>query len=103
MFNNCVPETNGETNFFEHIKKNVSIIFDVGCQASTFLDFKGEVHYFDPVPEFIETLINTPNKNTKSKFNKFGLGNATKILDFYTNYQSFYDRTLSCGKSDNAK
>ena len=80
----------------------MSIIFDVGCQASTFLDFKGEVHYFDPVPEFIETLINTPNKNTKSKLNKFGLGNETKSLDFYPKYQSFYDRTLSCGKSDNA-
>lgn len=37
------------------VKKNV--IFDVGCRSdSEFVNFHGEVHYFDPVNEFIVDL-----------------------------------------------
>ncbi len=33
------------------------MIFDVGCRSdSDYIDFTGEVHYFDPVNEFIENL-----------------------------------------------
>lgn len=36
----------------------------------------------------------------KSYFNSFGLGNDSKEMYYYPAYQSFYDRTVSCGKSD---
>ena len=60
MFNNCNSITKGEKLFYDKIKKNISVIFDIGCrQDSEFLDFEGECHYFDPVKEFIENLTNS--------------------------------------------
>lgn len=57
MFNNDDPETNGEKWFYETIKDEISVIFDVGCRTDTlFYDFKGEVHFFDPVVDFITQL-----------------------------------------------
>ena len=44
------------------------------------MNFEGEVHYFEPVQEFIEALSAQPNKNRKSVFNNFGLGNENKEL-----------------------
>jgi len=103
MFNNCIPSTNGENRFFNNIKDKIKIIFDVGCRSdSEFLHFKGEVHYFDPVSEFIENLKKQPNSNKTSYFNTFGLGNQTKETYYYPKYQSFYDRIISCRVSDNS-
>lgn len=103
MFNNCNSSTNGEHRFFNKIKDNINIIFDVGCRSdSEFLHFKGEVHYFDPVSEFIENLKKQPNSNKTSYFNTFGLGNETKETYYYPKYQSFYDRIISCRVSDNS-
>ena len=102
-FNNCDPKTNGETLFFSHIKDHIRTIFDIGCRSdSEFTEFDGEVHYFDPMNEFIENLSSQPNRNSVSKFNNFGLGNETKDLYYYPNYQSFYDRIPSCHASDDA-
>ena len=57
MFNNCDSNTNGEEYFFSHIKNNIKTIFDIGCRSdSEFINFQGEVHYFDPVSEFIQNL-----------------------------------------------
>ena len=57
VFNNCDSKTNGEARFFAQIKDNISVIFDVGCRSeSEYVDFKGDVHYFDPVDYFIENL-----------------------------------------------
>ena len=57
MFNNDNPETNGEKKFYNYIKNDIKLIFDVGCRTDTeFLNFNGEVHYFDPVKEFIDNL-----------------------------------------------
>ena len=96
MFNNCNPKTNGEYDFFLSIKQNINVIFDVGCRVdSEFLEFEGEVHYFDPVYEFIFNLKKQPNRNKLSKFNHFGLGNDNKSLYYYPKYQSFYDRINS--------
>ena len=100
MFNNCDYNTNGECAFFERIKANVSVIFDVGCQSSHFTSFVGEVHYFDPVSHFIDDLENQSNSNKLSFFNKFGLGSENKELYYYPAYQSFYDRINSCKISD---
>ena len=103
MFNNCNSKTNGEEKFFMDIKDNINIIFDVGCRSdSEFINFSGEVHYFDPVESFVEKLKNKKNINKKSYFNNFGLGNENKELYYYPKYQSFYDRINSCAFSDDS-
>ena len=100
-FNDCNSKTNGEERFFHSIKENIRVIFDVGCRTdSEFLKFNGEVHYFDPVNEFIEHLSKEPNTNSASFFNNFGLGNETKELFYYPRFQSFYDRVNSRQVSD---
>jgi FkbM family methyltransferase len=103
MFNNCDPKSNGEERFFSNIKDNINIIFDVGCRSdSEFINFRGEVHYFDPVNEFLEQLKNQTNLNKISHFNNFGLGNENSQIYYYPKYQSFYDRTTSCNLSDSS-
>ena len=85
-FNNCDPKTNGEEQFFTSIKDHIHTIFDIGCrQDSEFISFNGEVHYFDPVSEFIENLSHQPNENRVSHFNRFGLGNETTQTYYYLN------------------
>ena len=79
----------------------IYIIFDVGCSSdSEFINFSGEVHYFDPAESFVEKLKNQKNINKKSYFNNFGLGNENNEIYYYPRYESFYDRTKSCGISD---
>jgi FkbM family methyltransferase len=103
MFDNCNSKTNGEELFFNNIKDSIDVIFDVGCRSeSEYLHFKGEVHYFDPVAKHIEDLKTQTNVNRISYFNAFGLGNETKETYYYPRYESFYDRTRSCGASDEA-
>ena len=103
MFNNCNSRTNGEYKFFMDIKDNIDIIFDVGCRSdSEFIYFNGEVHYFDPVDDFIEQLKSKENFNKKSYFNNFGLGSENNQLYYYPKYQSFYNRINSCKISDDS-
>jgi FkbM family methyltransferase len=103
MYNNCDSNTNGEYKFFMDIKNNINCIFDVGCRSdSEFINFTGEVHYFDPVNEFIEELKKNKNVNKTSYFNNFGLGEENKQIYYYPNFQSFYDRINSCSFSDDA-
>ena len=101
MFNNDNPNMNGEYNFFYQIKDNINVIFDVGCRSdSFFINFNGEVHYFDPVDTFIESLKKQKNLNKIAYFNNFGLGEENKEIYYYPKYQSFYDRINSCKISD---
>ena len=101
MFGNCDSKTNGEQLFFNQIKDKIETIFDVGCRSDTeFLDFQGEVHYFDPMTDFISKLSKMENKNKKSFFNNFGLSTESKTLYYYPKYQSFHDRKISCSSSD---
>ena len=103
MFGNCDAKSNGEEKFFLHIKDKINIIFDVGCRTdSEFVNFSGEVHYFDPVSEFIEKLKFIQNSNKASYFNNFGLGNKNETIYYYPSYQSFYDRIKSCTHSDDS-
>jgi FkbM family methyltransferase len=103
MFYNYDSKTNGEENFFIHIKDNINVVFDVGCRSeSEFINFSGEVHYFDPMESFVEKLKIQTNINKKSYFNNFGLGNENKELYYYPIYQSFYNRTNSCGFNDDS-
>jgi FkbM family methyltransferase len=101
MFNNCDFKTNGEEWFYNEIKEKITTIFDVGCrEESLFTDFHGEVHYFDPVESFINTLSSKQNSNKKSYFNTFGLGEEDKEIYYFPKYQSFYDRVVSCNESE---
>ena len=101
MFNDCNSKTNGEEKFFLHIKDKINNIFDVGCRSdSEFTIFSGDVHYFDPVNEFIEKLKLIKNENKTSYYNNFGLGNENTKLYYFPKYQSFYDRVNSCRISD---
>jgi len=101
MFNNCDSNSNGEFLFYNNIKSKINIIFDVGCRTdSLFVDFIGEVHYFDPVPEFIKQISTIQNKNKLSYYNNFGLGNENVDKFYYPKYQSFYNRTISCNVND---
>lgn len=103
MFNNCNSKLNGEYKFYLKIKDKINIIFDVGCRSdSEFISFSGEVHYFDPMIEFIEKLKKNKIVNKTSYFNNFGLGEDNKEIYYYPKYQSFYDRIQSCSVSDNA-
>ena len=103
IFNNCNSQTNGELKFFMDIKDKINIIFDVGCRSdSEYLNFKGEVHYFDPVTEFVINLKNKNNINKSSYFNNFGLGNENNQIFYYPKYESFYDRINSCKISDDS-
>ena len=101
MFNNCNSKTNGEHRFFMYIQNKINVIFDVGCRSdSEFINFSGEVHYFDPIHEFIEQLKKQKNANKISYFNNFGLGNENNQFYYYPKYESFYDRIASCHISD---
>ena len=84
MFNNCDSQTNGELKFFSSIKDRIQVVFDVGCRSdSEFINFTGDVHYFDPVNEFIEKLKIQKISNKSSYFNNFGLGEETKEIYYY--------------------
>jgi FkbM family methyltransferase len=85
------------------IKEKINVIFDVGSRSdSEFVNFHGEVHYFDPVNEFIVDLKNKKNLNKIAYFNNFGLGDEDKTSYYYPKYQSFYDRINSCHFSDDS-
>ena len=101
MFNNCDSKTNGEILFYNLIKKNINTIFDVGSRNdSDYLNFIGEVHYFEPMSIFLYQLKSKKTYNSKSFYNNFGLSNETKDLYYYPKYQSFYNRINSCHISD---
>jgi FkbM family methyltransferase len=101
MFNNADFKTNGEYYFYNLIKNRITTIFDIGCNNhSLFTDFEGIVHYFDPVESFIEGLKSQPNKNSKSFFNIYGLGDNFELAYYYPRYESFINRTISCKDDD---
>jgi len=103
MKNTCYYIGEEEERFFDTIKDSTEIVFDVGCRNDTlFNKFSGEVHYFDPVKEFIDDLKTQPNINSKSYFNIFGLSVENKDMFYYPKYESFHDRFVSCGTSDDA-
>lgn len=69
-FNKKNPNNNGEYLFYKTDCNDFNIIFDVGCRTdSIYLDFSGEVHYFDPDSNFIKTISSMKNFNQKCYFN----------------------------------
>jgi FkbM family methyltransferase len=99
MFNNFNPEQNGELFFINKIKNEIEIIFDIGAADTIYLNIDKEIHYFEPVPSFLEKLKKQENRNKKSIFNNFGLSDSEEILTYYTTHQSFVDRSVSQGHS----
>lgn len=99
-FSNCNSETNGEKLFWETNKDKFNVVFDVGCRKdSLFYNWNGEVHYFDPVKEFVDQLSNNVS-NKKSFLNSFGLSDKNEIIPYYPAYDSFFNRMVSCKKDD---
>ena len=101
--NNCDSDSNGERWFYEtFVSKRDGIIFDVGSRSdSLFCKYSGEVHYFEPVTEFINILKSTLN-NGKSILNNFGLSDKNETITYYRDAQSFVLRDKSCSKFNNA-
>tara|TARA_R100000008_G_scaffold84529_1_gene72153 strand:- start:442 stop:1191 length:750 start_codon:yes stop_codon:yes gene_type:complete len=63
--------------FYNHIKDSINTIYDVGASDnSIYLEFLGEVHYFEPTDR-LEALKLKENKNEKSYFLNYGLSNTT--------------------------
>ena len=104
MFNNTNCNTNGELFFYNSIKNNINIIFDVGCKDdSIFLDFNKEVHYFDPNLDNIDSLSSINNNNSKSYFNNFGLSDNNEDIFYYPHYDSFINRTKTLNFNNDNK
>lgn len=102
-FNNCDSANNGEDRFFYTHQHEFKVIFDVGSRFdSTFQRSTGEVHYFEPVEQFLNQLKAKPSANSKAVYNPFGLSDTNATLYYYPRYQSFLDRTTSCHVSDDA-
>jgi hypothetical protein len=70
-----------ESDYFNKIKEDCDVIFDIGSSYSPYVDFEKEVHYFDPQPSVIELLKETPKINTKSVYNCFGFRDYSRIDD----------------------
>jgi FkbM family methyltransferase len=94
----------GEDDFFSYIKDTCKTIFDVGCFAGTYENGDRavnvfthledvDVHYFDPVPEFINEVSKQVKNRDRSYLNKFGLSNKTGELPYYTEVMSFVERS----------
>lgn len=105
MFNNCDSETNGELLYYDSIKDRIDIIFDVGCRTDTlFYTFKGTVHYFDPMDDYI-TVLKNRFREIKPQgdyiLNSVGLGDEKAIIPYYKTYESFYNRSITLGGNVN--
>lgn len=94
----CILES--EVNFFNKITDKVEVIFDVGAyNDSPYVQTGGEVHYFEPYPQYISELQQLPNNNEKSFFNCFGLSDDNTFFDFWPSTYSFVQRPHSTGNS----
>jgi FkbM family methyltransferase len=93
-----MPIQKEEILFYETIKDNCSIIFDIGCREDTDYISLSEnkiFHYFEPNPNsYLVCSENLKsNKNNIVYLNNFGIGKQTKKMDYYPDGQSFFRRT----------
>jgi len=86
-----------EIDFFKKIKNECEIIFDVGCREDiSYIEASDgkTFHMFEPNVEFFHNcekkIINI--SNNKIYLNNFGLSNKTGMMDYWTEYQSFFCR-----------
>lgn len=98
----CNSSVNGELRLMLSLPVGM-IIFDVGCRDnSIFKAYAGEVHYFDPVSGFIDKLVEQPTSNTACFFNEIGLSDKEETIAYFPRYESFFNRTASCGGDDSS-
>ena len=101
---NSAYNGDGEDDFFNYIKPTCKTIFDVGCFAGTYDNgapavnvftqlSNVDVHYFDPVPEFIDGVSKQIKNKKRSFLNKCGLSNTTGELPYYSEVMSFVERS----------
>jgi len=87
----------GELQFFDTIKDECNIIFDVGCRED--VDYilthpQAEYHLFEPNPIFVKNILEKiPLRDTNVRVNPFGLGRETRTAKYYPDSQSFIKRT----------
>jgi FkbM family methyltransferase len=84
-----------ELNYFNSIKNNCYIIFDVGSSNHSifFEESEKEVHYFEPYSVAYNQLPELV-KNKKYFLNNFGLSDKVDVLPLYQE-GSLYNRNLS--------
>lgn len=100
----CFPQT--EVQFFNLIKENVEVIFDIGCRddidyIKLSSDKSRQFHLFDPDPVFIancqkqiESLGDLDSDIENCIYlNAFGIGAEEGEMVYYPNTQSFVFRT----------
>lgn len=86
--------TSGEYFFFDRIKDDCNVIFDIGVRDDVhYVSLKqdGEFHLFEPNTEFYKSLLTNLNPYMSPKIisNNFGLGSITETITYYHNTQSF--------------
>lgn len=85
-----------EEDYFEKIKDNCNVIFDVGVgDFSVFFNKESyEVHYFEPFSTAFNKLKDFTISNKKFYLNNFGLGDKNEVLPYYEE-GSLYNRNLT--------
>jgi len=101
-----------EVDFFNLIKENVKVIFDIGSRddidyLKNSYDKSREFHLFEPDPKFltqiknqIKQLEDTESVENLIYLNCFGLGDKEGIFTYYPNTQSFVFRTYLATSED---
>lgn len=92
-----------EVDFFDKIKDDCNIIFDVGCREDIgYIELcSGKIfHMFEPNPEsYKECKKKTDNiHNNIIYLNNFGLSNKTGEIYYWENFQSFFKREFKIDK-----
>lgn len=89
----------GEYYFFNKIKDDCNIIFDVGCREdSPYIEICPDrsFHLFEPNPFSYNKIVNSLSeyldKNKNIFINNFGLGKKTTDLEYYPESESFMPR-----------
>jgi FkbM family methyltransferase len=86
-----------EILFYEKIKGNCKVVFDIGCREDidyVSLSENKIFHYFEPNPNFCLACQKNLEISTNNivYLNNFGIGNQTKEIDYYPDGQSFFRR-----------
>jgi FkbM family methyltransferase len=90
--------TEGEFAFFEKIKDNCSVIFDVGCKEDIHYITSSKnktFHYFEPnIEHYIvcKEKIKNDSGNNIIYLNNFGLSNRNDVIKYWADSESFFKR-----------
>ena len=95
--------TEGEMEFFRHIKGDLKIMIDVGPRTDTYYAENSEnlfIHYFEPNPYFCRILSKKLSTGSRDfKLNNIGLSDKEEQLYYYHDSQSFLEISAVKNKS----